>query len=735
MKDQFNRLTIFWFVFTSLISIFCLGIYVWGGSEALGWQEVSELIPQTVPLFAESNPSVSSSIFLVRQHYLIQSISPAVWPSIIGAVIGLVGTIILIQGIQAWSKIHWRQFLLGIVIWFGIILWKNSSLPLQDWLSFLHGPWVALSCFSAVVLAVLSSSSIPSLLLETSHSSDLENSKKKWGAFMFFYLINLILSMGNLWGLWTSTLYIPAFILLEISFTLELFRSLRYENKLYQRLIIALFLLSHSLLLPFLFNNNEAGIRALETWLIMTHLCMTLLFPFFLWTNFKEPILKNLAIYKVVHKAHFIPIFLIQIGVFILSSSWVFARQGTAWHQIVAAYYNEQGDVEHFLGNKSLEEIAYKNAMIHSKLNAKSNVSLARMSQMVGDVEKQAYYLQTSQIKFPSEKNFVALANIYGNENQWFESLFTLKKAFQQFPQSPHIATQLSRAYEQLKQIDSAAYYLVLAKELALENPIYQANLLYFDVRYQSKLVSQQDVNDWSTSTDHALQANILAQSWNNKQRLSSNFPKESFEATPEVRDLALIYNTCLFFKSQAPLFPFDQWKKESTWVQKFPEITYLEAWQDYYHQQPLRALNQLDLLIQQANTTQAKEYQAVLSTWKQELVEKKVKIKIESLLQAKSALQSHPFTPGVLQQSLPFLHRANKHTEAYQASLAALQWNENLAIYYPIYIQEAFLQGEIQYADDAMNRLKKLDPSLFSSHEANFAKAREKALNRQKFN
>ncbi|MHA8098165.1 tetratricopeptide repeat protein [Aquirufa aurantiipilula] len=735
MKQRIDQIPAIWFLFSSLLSIFCLGIYVWGGIEGLAWKEISELIPQSVPLFPESNTNLQSSIFLVRQHYYVQSISPEFWPILLGAILGIIGLILLGQFVQSWAKISWKQIFLGILIWCGIIFWRNVYLSAMEWFSFLHSPWVMIASMAIALLSILSSSAIPSFLLEISHSSDKVSSQKKYMGFMLFYLINLILSMGNLWGFWTSTLYVPTFILLEISFALGMARSLRLEEKSQQKLYAALFLLSHSILIPFLWNNNEVGIRALESWGIMTHIAMCLLFPVFLWTNFKEPIQQNLAIYKVIHKAHFIPLFLIQIGVFIVCVSWVFARQGTAWHQIVAAYYNEQGDVEHFGGDRMLEEMAYKNAMIHSKLNQKSNLSLARISQAAGDVEKQAYYLQTSQIKYPLEKTFVALANIYGNENQWFESLFTLKKAQQLFPESAPIATQLSRAYEQLKQIDSAAYYAVMAKELAPKSPMNEANLLYFDVHHGSQLVHKDEIDGWSTSSDHAVKSNLLAKLWKNKQALPREFNQEAFAVQADVRDFALLYNSSLYFKGQLDLYPIQEWIKDPNWLQKFPEITFLDAWQDYYHQQPLRALNKLDLLVQKENESKAIEYRLILQHWKQALLEIKAKVKIENFEQASAAIQSYPFSVGILQKALPLLHQAKKHQEAYQASLAAVQWNEELAEFYPMYIQEAFQQGEISYAEEAMARLKKLDPELFQSYTVAFAQAKEKAINRQKFN
>lgn len=208
MKQRTDHIPTIWFIFSTLLSTISLGIYIWGGMEALDWEEVSELIPQTVSLFPESREPISSTIFLVRQHYYVQTIAPNFWPMVIGGLMAMLGLVWLGQFIQVWSKVSWRQILLGLFLWVGILFWRNSNLEIGAWLSFFHSPWICLAFVSMALLTVLSSSAIPSFLLEISHSPDKKSSQKKFTGFMLFYGINLILSMGNLWGMWTSTLYV-----------------------------------------------------------------------------------------------------------------------------------------------------------------------------------------------------------------------------------------------------------------------------------------------------------------------------------------------------------------------------------------------------------------------------------------------------------------------------------------------------------------------------------------------
>ena len=73
-------------------------------------------------------------------------------------------------------------------------------------------------------------------------------------------------------------------------------------------------------------------------------------------------------------------------------------------------------------------QFAYQQAMLHSKLNTKSNLSLAAIALQANDNESAAYYLATSLQKHANERAYLALATIYHTNDHAFEALFMLQK-------------------------------------------------------------------------------------------------------------------------------------------------------------------------------------------------------------------------------------------------------------------------------------------------------------------
>jgi hypothetical protein len=402
---------------------------------------------------------------------------------------------------------------------------------------------------------------------------------------------------------------------------------------------------------------------------------------------------------------------LIQIGVLILSLGAVFAFNSGAYHLGMAAKENYAGDVASLLEDRTMAEIHYKNATLHSRLNTKSNLSLAALAQQAGDTETFAYYVATSQSINKDPALSVALANIFAAENHPFDALFTLQKSN---ASDPRIATQIALQYERLASPDSAAYFYDLAYSLAPEKPLFKANKIYSDVVYRKRKP------EFDPAEDLAIQANLLA----------SGIPTAPMNATflpkADLRDLVYLYNGLIFWKQKAPMYDIAGWQKSLSAV--FPELELLKSWQVFYHAKPLVALNQLNLSIA-ADTTQGSGMMGVLAFWKYATVFP-VKTPPISHTNAVEILEKYPFQLPVLQQALPLI----SSKKGYEAALAALQWNEQNPAFYPIYVIQALKMGEISYADEAMGKLQALNPVLYQASQASYLAEKQRALEKTKF-
>lgn len=683
-----------------VVLVAVLGLWISGGTEAFTWIEVSEMIPFEKIVDTRAGQNLHSTVYFIRQNYQIQAAALSATPEMIGFAIALLGL-----GLALFSILPVWQAVLGATLWLGIVAFTLSDASFSALAQIVSGQIFSLSLLALAGLSVLSSAAIPSFLLSLSHGRHRAISKKNRTILGLVWSINLLLTFSNQRfdvGIRTA---IPAFI-----WVLAAIAIYTYQNK-DNKTLLGISLLAISSLIPVLWHANTPGIQAIESWNLINQVLMGLVFPLFIIRNFGPLMTQNLPIHKVIHKAALLPLHLIQIGVLILSVGAVFAFNSGAYHLGMAAKENYAGDVASFFEDRTMAEIHYKNATLHSRLNTKSNLSLAALAQQAGDTETFAYYVAASQSLQRDPTLTIALSNVFAAENHPFDALFTLQKSDLS---DPRIATQLALQYERLAVPDSAAYFYDQALELAPDNPLYKANKLYSDVIYRKQKP------EFDPAEDLAIQANLLAAG------VPTSPMNPSFVPKADLRDLVYLYNGLLYWKGKAPTYPIAEWQK--TFDELFPELELLKSWQAFYHAKPLVALNQLNISIA-ADTTQGSGMTGVLAFWKY-VTAFPVKTPPVSRANALIMLEKYPFQVPVLQQALPLV----SDKKGYEAALAALQWNEQNPTYYPIYALQALKMGEIMYADEAMEKLRTLNMALFQASQASYLAEKQRALEKTKF-
>ena len=695
------------------------------GIPVFNTQIASELIPVQGVIDQNSLGQLSSTLFLIRQHYVFFPVELSTVPFLLFFIFSLIGISYLIISFKKWSNISWLFILSGILLWLAIILVKNAEEPFETFYEVLFSQWIWLGIISLFLMTILFSNTICLFLLQLGHSSTKKESQKKWLILFGFYGVNLIFSFGHLIGNFQTKAYIPSFVFWISSIFLGLFQKHKKQED--SSLVLGLAFLSLSTALLMLYTSNDPGIRAIETWGLICQLIILVLFPLFIIRNFNGLINLNLPIYKVVDKPQFLPTYILFIGVLILGSAFVFALNGGAYHQMAAAKYNADGELAQILKDPFLAEINYKQGLIHSKLNAKSNTSLARIAYQENKIEELAYYLSTSQVKFPNEKIAIALSTIYQNENHLFESLFALQSAHQKMPESIKIISQLAHTFEKLNQLDSSVYYHQKAFEYDPESALTRANFLYIIAKNTKNTILPD--TDQATQ-DPAILANLWAIGILRNQRMGSKSVESTFKPRVDVRDLAMIYNSLPYFKEKQNSLPIHEMAKNTKILTLFPEIKLAEAMQDYFHGDPLSSLEKIALYIDVQPIGQTQGLESLLNFWHQASLIPTTSPKISNKLEAKSAVKKYPFQLNTLKNAIPFLSKK----EAYDASLAALRWNKEVPDFYPLYALQALEIGEIEYAKEAMNSLKKINPEMFKANIKPFESQLATAIQRQKF-
>jgi hypothetical protein len=680
---------------------------------------MSELIPDQGIIDQNQAIQLRATIYFVRQSFYLHATAPSIWPFLGSYALILIGLSSLFFFFQHILAISWTYILAGVALAIGIIAWSlpshNATQIYALGADLLH----MIGVLALLATTLIASAAIPQLLLQVGHSQTFDQSRKNWFILGGFYLANLVLGYGNSFLAWDLGIHLPSLIFGLIAITLFL-----WNNTTPLSLRVGLGTISLATLIQWLSSGNDAGISAWEHWnFICLHL-MAVLFPLFILSNFQTPIQQNLPIYKITHKAPRVPLQLIYIGTFILGIAWVFARNGSAWHQTKAALSNQSGDIAWLFQDKKQAEFAYQNAMSHSKLNGQSSFRLANLAIEAQDWEAASYYLSTSQVKHPTDASYLGLAKILQQENQLFQSLFTLQKANQLFPENLRILTQMANTYERLNLIDSAQYFYQKAAETDETNEFAHANLLY---ALKKNIPFQATENP-------AVKANNLAIALKNGT-FSSDTPSQiQFKPSGDLRDWGYLYNAMLASKGKENVLPTDQWIKQGYANTLFPELHLLDAWQDYHHQKPLRALEKLSLLIETDATGKLADYKNIVDFWRKSMRLPQAPIQINNIKEAQHAIAAYPFQPAIIQDAIFVLNKSRLEKQAYEASLQAARWNPDIAAFQWIYALQALKMGEIDYAKEAMNQLFTLDLALFTASKPVFDQELQRALARQKF-
>lgn len=693
---------------STLLSFFC------AQSHGLVLKERSELVPTA------ANEVLAP--LMIQQSFSFDFIPINLLPYFVCCLGIFLSVLILLVSFKRQSAISWPMVFAGIFLWFGIQAFQRQDLAWTEALILITNQLNWIAFFGLFLVTVLSSNAILEGFIQMAHASTRQDTLKRMGVLAVFWAFNLYVSLDQL--LWKGNFawYLPSYVINVVGISLFVFQQIK-RSKQIPYFSIGLSFLGFLALLLGQLTANDPAIRAFEIWNLICQIVMLGLFPLFILNNFKPLLHQNLAIHKVIHKPIHLSMHLIHIGVFILGLATVFAMNGSVYHLAFAGKYNLDGDLFSLEQDHFLAELSYKKGLQHSKLNAKSNLSLARLAMAQQNNEALAYYLKTSQTKFPTPESSIALSELYRKSNLFFEALFELESAYKQIGPQADLASQIAYSFSQLNQPDSSQLYYQKAFELNPNSPFHKGN---YALSLRNNKIPQVEVSN----EDLALKANLLALGLLNKKNVPVEPLPATFKPQIDLRDLALVFNSVSYFKRKQAMLPLEDWAKDSTMHQFFPEIDYVQAMQQYYHQRPLRALEKMALLADQANEPIKSSITQTIASWQKETTANQTNPSLRSAKEVREALIKYPF-------SIPVLHKATTllpKKEAYEAALNALRWNPTQAAFYSIYALQALDIGELEYAKEAMNGLQKLDKAYFSSEIKRFDMALKKAEARQKF-
>lgn len=257
---------------------------------------------------------------------------------------------------------------------------------------------------------------------------------------------------------------------------------------------------------------NDPLIELFEDAIVYSHFGMGLAFVLYTALNFWPIYQQRLPVHRVIYKARLadLPLFrlagLVAMVGMVAGGNYFTVRQG------YAATLSALGDAYLAEEQTELAQTYYQESVAEEFQQHKANYALASIALRRNDQNMAALFFSKALLKQPSPQAFAGLSDTYRQTNLFFESIKTLQRGIQTFPNSGELRTNLGYLYGKTAIADSAYYYSQSAVAHTRRDEVPLANLLGLYARNpaipaaDSALIDQVETRD-----DPAFEANRLA--------------------------------------------------------------------------------------------------------------------------------------------------------------------------------------------------------------------------------
>ncbi|MFA0960807.1 hypothetical protein AB9P05_03275 [Roseivirga sp. BDSF3-8] len=287
------------------------------------------------------------------------------------------------------------------------------------------------------------------------------------------YLVNVFLAfLHNTRVIDWDILYLDEFFLLSLSICLGLY-GWRRSQGLFKGifsvepegvfLYLGLALVCVSTACVFFASGNDAMIEVLEDAIIYSHMVIGFVFYLYILINFYDLIQRDLQAHKVLYRPAKIPFFTQRLLGLIIMTGLLFKASFFPFYQSLAGYYVIQGDTYNYLGDENLAYLNYEMGQGYEGSSFRANYTLAYYSALNDRREQVIPYYEKALQKNPAPYGYVSLANIYEDNDRFFDALFLLQQGLDPFPGEGHLLNNAGLLYASKKLYDSAFYYFEAA--------------------------------------------------------------------------------------------------------------------------------------------------------------------------------------------------------------------------------------------------------------------------------
>ncbi|RYF45890.1 MAG: hypothetical protein EOO39_50545, partial [Cytophagaceae bacterium] len=204
---------------------------------------------------------------------------------------------------------------------------------------------------------------------------------------------------------------------------------------------------------------NDPLIELFEDVIVYSHFGMGLAFVLYTVLNFWPIYQQHLPVHRVIFKARTVDLPLFRLAGLVAMVGMIGSANYFAVRQGYAATLSALGDAYLAEGQTDLAQTYYQESIGEEFQQHKANYALASIALTRNDQTNAALFFSKALLKQPSPQAFAGLSDTYRQTNLFFESIKTLQRGIQTFPNSGELRTNLGYLYGKTAIADSAYYY------------------------------------------------------------------------------------------------------------------------------------------------------------------------------------------------------------------------------------------------------------------------------------
>lgn len=324
--------------------------------------------------------------------------------------------------------------------------------------------------------------------------------------------------------------YLDPRILLILSAT-SAFYSFQQRHQKYNASIIRLFqyvlyplgILLILMTYTFGINSlNDSLVDALDWLIIITHMCLGVVYFVYALTNFIPGLLQGLPVWKAFYAGQRTAIITVRLMGFVLCLGSFFYLEYRPFYSAEAAQFNMLGDFANRMGSKDVAKSYYDQAIFNDFNSFKANYTLLHLAESDFD-QAEARSRMSGLIKREDHAvGRIKLANDHAQRKRLFQTLETLRSAGSSL-NSSKLKNNLGLAYYYYSNYDSAYQQLASTNSEVAEANRWATAFLNKRLRPEQKetaeslgtRVNQQAVanqNGWTQDFIYELRKDTLAE-------------------------------------------------------------------------------------------------------------------------------------------------------------------------------------------------------------------------------